>query len=60
MENNSTTNAEVRPRIALNFTADDLKALLCIKKITRHGHNAEVKEKDGVLVVYDVSKKKAV
>lgn len=58
MENNST--AEVRPRASLNLSTEDLKALLCIKKITRHGHNAEVKEKDGVLVVYDVSKKKAI
>ena len=41
------------------FSQADLLALATIKKITRTGNNAEVKEKDGQLIVYDVKKQKA-
>lgn len=36
---------------------EDIQTLEKIRKITRGGHNAEVKEKNGLLIVYDVDKK---
>lgn len=45
----------------VQFSPEDLRALAAIKTITERGDNAEVRQqKDGVLTVYSVSKKKEV
>ena len=40
------------------FSTEELKALSTIKEIVDSGGNAEVKKNNGVMTVYEVSKKK--
>jgi len=40
------------------FSPEELKALSTIKEIVDSGGNAEVKRSNGVMTVYEVSKKK--
>ena len=40
------------------FSFEELKALSTIKEIVDGGGNAEVKKSNGVMTVYEVSKKK--
>ena len=41
-----------------DFSSDELKALSTIKEIVDSGGNAEVKKNNGIMTVYEVSKKK--
>jgi len=60
MTNSTVSVKSANPCATQNFSVEDLKALNRIKKITGSGHNAEVKQKNGNLVVYDVEKTIAV
>lgn len=53
----NTAHLSLQPNGNFYIRPEDIQTLEKIRRITRSGHNAEVKEKDGLLVVYDVDKK---